>query len=118
MSVVSPIYSIGLIHNFRGSDAGSTNVDLMSRYFCGANTPVVNYNGGSGNIWDHQIALNLGNLAGEKAWRQKPFVITTALVICSGLTCWLLEIVRADWCVIFTLGFRLFILERVLGTAT
>ena len=63
-------------------------------------TPIVNYAGGSGNVWDHQIAINLGNLRDESAWRQNPIVIFTALVVCSGLTSWTLEIVHTGWYVI------------------
>lgn len=74
---------------------------MLRRYFSGASTPIVNYAGGSRNIWDHQIAINLGNLKGEQAWRQNPIVITTALVVCSGLTSWLLEVVRKEWYILF-----------------
>ena len=42
-----------------------------------------------------------GKLGGEKAWRQSPIVITTALIVCSKLTSWLLEIVHAEWYAIF-----------------
>lgn len=81
----------------KAPDTGNTDFGMLRRHFSGASTPIVNYAGGSGNIWDHQIAINLGNLEGEKAWRQNPIVITTALVFCSGLTSWLLEVVRTEW---------------------
>lgn len=71
--------------------------ELSRRLFSGAVTPIVNYSGYDGNLYDHQIAINLGNLAGENAWKQNPIVITMALVICSGLTCWLLAVVHTGW---------------------
>ena len=79
------------------SDADSR---LCKRSFSGAVTPIVNYAGSSSNYWDHQIAINLGNLRDESSWRQNPIVIVTALVICSGLTSWLLEVVHTGWYVI------------------
>ena len=86
--------------NLRVPDTGGADYELWIRYFSGAVTPIVNYAGNSRNIWDHQIAINLGNLRDESAWRQNPIVIVTALVICSGLTSWLLEVVHTEWYVI------------------
>ena len=70
-----------LYHNPKAPDTGDANFSLWIRYFSGTVTPVVNYAGSSWNIWDHQIAINPGNLRDESAWRQNPIVIVTALVV-------------------------------------
>ena len=84
----------------RAPNTGAADSRSWIRHFSGAVTPIVNYAGSSWNIWDHQIAINLGNLRDESAWRQNPIVIVTALVVCSGLTSWLLEVVHTGWYVI------------------
>lgn len=82
---------------FGTSDSDS---EIMSRYFSGADTPIINVVGQVGNLWDDQIVINLGNLGGEKALRHKPVVLITSLLVCTGCTCWLLEIVDTEWCVV------------------
>lgn len=78
------------------SQSGLT-ITKTKRLFSSVTTPIVTVSRDEINIWEHQIVINLGNLRGENAFRQNAILIFSVLVICSGLTTWLLEIVRADW---------------------
>ena len=86
-----------MLQRVKAPDISNADSELSRRLFSGAVTPIVKYSGYGGNRYDHQIAIDLGNLAGEKAWKQNPIVITLALVICSGLTSWLLAFVHTGW---------------------
>lgn len=73
------------------------SIKKEKRYLSGANTPIVNINGNPTNLWDHQLVINLGNIKEEQDWRHNPIIIIIALIVCSGATSWLLEIVYAQW---------------------
>ncbi|KAL8894530.1 MAG: hypothetical protein Q9192_004242 [Flavoplaca navasiana] len=67
------------------------------RWFSGGSTPVVNVGVGPENLHRNTLTINLGNLTEEKRSRKHAVVIISALVVCAGLTSWLLEIVQAEW---------------------
>ena len=71
-------------------------ITKSERYFSEATTPIVAL-GSNLPRPRNQILINLGNLRGETAFKQSLGLITLMLVVCSGLTTWLLEIVHARW---------------------
>ncbi|KAL8894123.1 MAG: hypothetical protein Q9192_004597 [Flavoplaca navasiana] len=67
------------------------------RWFSGGNTPLINVGVGPENLHRNTLTINLGNLKEEKRLRKHAVVVISALVVCAGLTSWLLEIVQAEW---------------------
>ncbi|KAL8920305.1 MAG: hypothetical protein Q9172_004564 [Xanthocarpia lactea] len=72
-------------------------IEKERRWFSGGNRPIVDVGVGPGNLHGNTLTINLGNLREEKRLRKHPVVVIPALVVCAGLTSWLLEIVQAEW---------------------
>ncbi|KAL8860633.1 MAG: hypothetical protein Q9178_002986 [Gyalolechia marmorata] len=72
-------------------------IEKERRWFSGGNTPIVDVGVGPGNLHGNTLTINLGNLREEKRLRKHSVVVILALVVCAGLTSWLLEIVQAEW---------------------
>ncbi|KAG4428540.1 hypothetical protein IFR05_015974 [Cadophora sp. M221] len=69
------------------------------RFFDRRLTPIVGI--GNSRTWTEPLqrlsVANLGYLRHEKSWAQSGFLIGFLIVLCSGITCWLLMLTMTRW---------------------
>ena len=75
-------------------ETSDIQIRKSKRYFRGTNTPILEI---PDQEYLYTTVINLGNLHAESALAQNPVLVAIGVVVCSGTTTWLLELISAKW---------------------